>query len=81
MYWYESRYSSCLQYDHHEPCDLHIAGHMVYLITNIESGTNLYRCLLLWYNCPAAAPPVEPEKVVYTDVNSKATVTDKITGY
>ena len=40
--------------------------------------TNLYRCLLLWYNWPAITPPVEPEKVVYTDdVNSKAT--DKIT--
>ena len=56
---------------------------MVYLITagstNIESGTNLYRCLLLWYNWPAAAPPVEPEKVVYTDVNSKTT--DRITEY
>ena len=29
-------------------------------------------------NCPAAAPPVETERVVYTDVNSKAT--DKTTG-
>ena len=81
MYWHESRHVGCLQYDH--PWTMwftHVTGTPCNCRFNNprELGTTLYRSSVCHsHTRPAAAPPVEPEKVVYTDVNSEAT--DKTT--